>query len=72
MTIDQAITGTRAQALARHYPCSTRMRFASQGSASKPATSNFASKNGSGTRDRCRDGGWLKRGAAVAFGRVQG
>jgi len=72
MTIDQPITGTRAQALVRHYPCSAKIRFASQGSASKPATSNFASKNGSGTRDRCRDREWLKRGAAVAFGRVQG
>jgi len=39
MTIDQPITGTRAQALVRHYPCSAKIRFASQGSASKPATS---------------------------------
>jgi len=72
MTIDQTISGTRSQALVRHYPCSAQIRFDSQGWASKPATPILAPKNGSGTRDRCRDREWLKRGAAVAFGRVQG
>jgi len=66
MTIDQAISGTRSQALVRHYPSSAQSRFDSQGSVSKPATPIFAPENGSGTTGRSRDRAWLKRGTAVA------
>lgn len=61
MTIDHEMPGTCAPALVPDYLCSAQIKFDPQGLVSKQAASIFVPKIGSGTSNKYRGRGQLRR-----------